>query len=422
MNFTFTNKLIRIKIFSLALAGLLYIGISPAWSLFSFLGYIPFINLAYFWIGLLLLYFVITFIEIYYRNGKIKLVSYCIIAGYLLLSYIIVVQLIWFPYIATTLYEGFILFKKTVLTTIFGSLLFWLLGVNFHYIAELLEVKSCKILVMGVYIIYLVAVMLSIITGAGGFPTSLNQWALPAQINGNLLPNYIGLADTFAVFSMVILILFLKEKENISIVFMFISIIFLFAMYSRTSFYLYILALIPFVWKRIGKLKMVCTILLAFLLISYNSDLFYQSFQSNRITRILSNLEEDSSYNARKELFEIGLNDLRNNIILGHFLVEAIEGRKGGYIHNYLSFWVSYGVFPFLAFLTLALLSLLKTVKIYLSCNNEEVVFVTSYSVFAFLAIILSRSYVWPYIWFCLSSPHVLLKHNTVLETIKIKS
>jgi len=49
------------------------------------------------------------------------------------------------------------------------------------------------------------------------------------------------------------------------------------------------------------------------------------------------------SLKARWDLLEQGLPSLGQHWLLGCFINEVVEARRGGYIHNWLSFWLAFG-------------------------------------------------------------------------------
>jgi O-antigen ligase len=108
----------------------------------------------------------------------------------------------------------------------------------------------------------------------------------------------------------------------------------------------------------------------------------------------------DNSLKGRLELFHLGMGNLRNSIFTGKFIGEWWNNEAaGGYIHNWLSFLSAYGLIPFIFFIFLIIyLFFLGFVSYNKSGNLLPLILL----LFATIAIITSRSYVWPFIWFVL--------------------
>lgn len=104
---------------------------------------------------------------------------------------------------------------------------------------------------------------------------------------------------------------------------------------------------------------------------------------------------------SRLELLRQGFHLLEQHWLLGYFMGEVMEAGKGAYIHNWLSFWLAYGIGPFVLSIWL-LLSLV--VKSWCQRKGASLALIGfNLLVFALLAISLFRSYIWPYFWFSLS-------------------
>ncbi len=114
--------------------------------------------------------------------------------------------------------------------------------------------------------------------------------------------------------------------------------------------------------------------------------------------RVASLLEgEDASFNERKELLSESLDYLSRYWLLGKFMYEVTDGPGLGlYVHNWLSFWLEYGVGPFILSLALFFYLLIRSWR---RRADVEV----SLLIFALLAVAFARAYVWVHFWFILA-------------------
>ena len=120
-----------------------------------------------------------------------------------------------------------------------------------------------------------------------------------------------------------------------------------------------------------------------------------------RMISVLLNKSLDGSYQARNYIEQVALADIRNIWFTGYLFREIfLFGNPGYYIHNILSFWVSYGFIPFILLIGLVLNNLKKIILNlkYLDKYNYSLI-----GIFIFLLIesLVSRSYYYPCIWFC---------------------
>jgi len=82
------------------------------------------------------------------------------------------------------------------------------------------------------------------------------------------------------------------------------------------------------------------------------------------------------------------------------------DGEQGAYAHNWLSFLVAYGWFPSFCFCVLTVGGFRKALRLEAGNPGRPGCF-ESPDLWT-LAILLSRSYLWPYIWLALASAAAL--------------
>jgi O-antigen ligase len=152
--------------------------------------------------------------------------------------------------------------------------------------------------------------------------------------------------------------------------------------------------------ERLGVAAGIALAISAFLVVARESEALGPAME--RMTVLLFQREADESFQARQTLLIEGLNYLRENWVLGRFLDEWWRSGVGGnYMHNWLSFWQSYGLFPFLASL---LLFAVIGIRLFKQLGKPRLTTGVAMALFtyAMLAMITARGYSWPFIWLAL--------------------
>lgn len=83
----------------------------------------------------------------------------------------------------------------------------------------------------------------------------------------------------------------------------------------------------------------------------------------SRILQILE-IKESSSYQARNELQQYAIRTITEHPLLGGYASQLDLGESGGYAHNALSAWVSYGLAGFLGFVYLLGYALVQSIRL----------------------------------------------------------
>lgn len=180
---------------------------------------------------------------------------------------------------------------------------------------------------------------------------------------------------------------------------------------SRTSLFLFTPLGIYFIYKKLKfkNSKIANRILfITFIVLLLNFTVIFISMFVHQILgpafqRIAFILEgTDPSLLSRIELLNQFKKFLQSEyIISGHFVYEAFEGAGiGKYVHNFLSFWMSYGLIPFLL-LIFWIISIPLKLKVVAQKDPHAYLARKALFLFALLAIVLSRSYLWSFMWFC---------------------
>lgn len=119
--------------------------------------------------------------------------------------------------------------------------------------------------------------------------------------------------------------------------------------------------------------------------INYANALYMKT--GNRVLRLFFEHNKDTSLNIRKELIQLGLNNIKENIFWGNFKWE----KPGLYIHNILSFWSQFGFINFFSMVILILLSIIILIKNWKDIYYKN--FTMYYFIYTLILIIMSKSY-----------------------------
>lgn len=202
-----------------------------------------------------------------------------------------------------------------------------------------------------------------------------------------------------------------NKKWNIYKVLIYvISIFFIFISGSRTTFALLVLSIIIHYYSNIRYIILISIFI--YLFISPIIE-FLQKFEWLNEFRFMSLLDykNDKSYIERSVLLEAGIDDVIQNPLFGdfggqlrHVSINKFGNRWGAYIHNILSFYRQFGLIVFIYVSVL----IYKSVKILSSHKKDYLPFLF----FIVVSIIISRSYVFPFIFFIFGLTVNVLKNE----------
>jgi hypothetical protein len=204
--------------------------------------------------------------------------------------------------------------------------------------------------------------------------------------------SYILFADNFAFLSLITLWGFKKAWSKH--LFFFASLIILFFLPSRTSFYLfaasYFFSQLFFV-KYHKAFNWIFVALLSVIFFSYLTQ-----FADSRIFSL--SLETDTSLAAREQFFSNNIGVIFNNPVFGDFMSDFVRAGNinGEFIHNYLSLYQNFGLIPFLSIIWLVCIAILRTWNLNHSLKPEIVMLLF----FSVLEIIIARSFTNSLVWF----------------------
>lgn len=237
--------------------------------------------------------------------------------------------------------------------------------------------------------VYVVAVVLGV--WANYQETGLTVIKFVNYLTGERF-NYLHLSDTFALVAILLLTRLRGSPFPYFLMFT-LSVAVLVATFSRTSLLLFMLvfALQVLSSRTLRVIGVAVVSVLTGLAVLFFSSL-QQSENYQRVSSLLSSPETDSSFVGRSDIAASRLADLRDHLWTGQYMAEWwAYGERGGYLHNLLSYLDSYGALTFALLLLLLLRVTLETRR---SPAEVRMTFL-----YALMAVLFSRSYVWPYLW-----------------------
>ena len=360
----------------------LFIALSlrPVYKYFEYVLDFPRINITLLYV-LLFLSFIL--INIYYCKENDNDNTFEGFSTFWILLMVSLIQICSFPFIPNYSNNGPYIYLTIISQTIIQYWLFWIAGLNINRIWS--NDSFWKLMSLA-WVLLSSVILWSALTNTVVFAVFLGG----TQI-------YLMLADSFAILSIFILCRLDNSKKELLLIV--ISSICLFALFSRASFYCFILTSIIFLYKK-NKVAMVSVITIAGIFLFVNLD--NERFTDNRMIRMIFG-SYDLSQSMRENQLEKGLDSLSESWVLGDFMgdVEDSFGEKGNYIHNYLSFWRQFGLIPFIILIITALSCYYKIFKYWWKNKNIKGVplFLFYIAIFTLSEIIIARSFLYPYIW-----------------------
>jgi hypothetical protein len=379
---------------------LIYLVLSPVSNLLSTAGVMPAVPWIYLILSLLIAYFILICVQLpdlrfdanaYYMIGAALLVYVVyaeIVAGSMLMHSM--------PALAATT-------RTLLVSTTILFIYFFIAGGKLIDLNHLLQSKAAKILTMLFYLVYSAAI----------YWTAFNYSAPTVQPNTLITLdarfNYLLISDTFAIFTFIVMWLVVKSTSLRWLIAV-NSLTLLYITRSRTVFFLFILCLLVSLLLQAKNKKnwLILGIIIALFISLGVNDLVAQN-QNSIVFSLVFDAGNDESYIARQELLATGIKTLQEHWLLGMPLAELWSERPGEYMHNYLSFWVCFGIIPFAGFIAVSwycirkLALLLKNYPL-----NGLIMFLVLYFLFVYIEIVTSRSYIYPYVWACLSAVPVI--------------
>jgi hypothetical protein len=318
---------------------------------------------------------------------------------YGLFGLIVVIQALWFGPIANA--GGLEIYQGTIGDTIVAS---GILAVTGEALAILWLSGQTGATLWRVGLGLAVCVLIILMGVQLGWNATAEIRLMFKSETGDMLYNYLALGDSLALLGLIML--GLLKRPTFRLATFFIVAVSLFFAYSRTSFFLFLLAapLVLFIGsrnaQRIGVAVVLAIVVAIIVGVASESESLGPAIE--RMTVLLFEREADESYLSRQTILAEGIRNLQENWIVGRFLDEWWQnGLAGSYMHNWLSFWQAYGVIPFLGSIALFVATGLMLWKQLLKPTPLTGTAIALWT-FAILAIVTSRAYGWPFLWLAL--------------------
>ncbi|MBC8062346.1 MAG: hypothetical protein H7Y18_16985 [Clostridiaceae bacterium] len=354
---------------------------------------------------LLIMYLVLTLAKI----SKFRLQFSLYNVGLFTLTLVNAIQLFSYPMVSEYFYTDVMSYYTSNLSVmISGTIVFWLAGANIDKFQGIISNKRVKNTLYIVYVIFLISLVLAKQTMADQSDGASIFFQGDERLGMHL---YIG--DTFVYFT--ILLIPMIESNFIKIIMAVDALYWSFMIGSRTSFYCYFLVLVLILFKYFIK-KKTQLILIVFLVVIeitlittfvMKDRLINSVFsEQGRMVAVVNDSGVDQSEIEREVQFKNGIEDIKKFWFTGRFLREFERtGREGDYVHNVLSYWVEYGLIPFLLICFFILIIIKRSVTLYFNKNDNKLNdFFIYFSVFAVMTLIAGRSYTYPYVWFSIAA------------------
>jgi hypothetical protein len=385
-----------------ALGLLVFYLVSPVISYLIFWGVLPRFKITL--VSGMLLATTLGFRLLLLVTGQLPFRSRQLALAYLLLLWISILQYIWFPTISAQI--GLEAFLATIAFTFVGA---WVMFLGGEALAYLAATQLSGLAWTGLIVTYL-SLAFTILNGvARGFRLyGMLLFAFRAPMSQELY-NYLALADSLAITGLLLLGKPSGRVPYKSFIFIITLFLLLFA-YSRASLFFFvftgfILLALKFWSRRKQQLLLALSCAGIAALTAFIVQPSLARIEGSLVERSHLVLERisapftgsDPSLQARWELFWQGLRSLEQHWLLGYFMNEAVEAQRGVYMHNWLSFWLAYGIGPFLLSIWL-MLSLIAR-SWHQRRKNHLALLAFCLLTFTLLAIVFARSYIWPYFW-----------------------
>ena len=303
---------------------------------------------------------------------------------------------------------------------------FLLLGLNIRLLNEAFHNYKCKVILYCAVFFYLFCILLST------FLNPLNDF-YPWYVNGMIKGGsgigslgYLHVSDTSAI--LLLLMISRAKSASMTLLLTVSGGIILILTGSRAAFLCFfpscvIYYLIKTINYRLLGVSLFGAVAVFLISIFNSSDLktSFLDYTDNKTNRFnISRIADDESFQWRKEQFGSVISEIEEHWFLGRYMSDALKGRHGTYIHNWLSFWSSYGILPFLLSVFLLLSALIKITMLFINEPNSQInAFLFLYSLFVIAMIVVARAYSFYYPWFILSAVPMIRQQSSQLSVFQ---
>lgn len=332
---------------------------------------------------------------------------------------IILIQVLYFFSIKNKpIIDGYQIYFNFLKTVGSNYIILWAIGNYAVFFHRIFQKKVIKNITYIMYLIFVFVIVFMTIWNSG-FSFDITKMSIMGH-GVNIVDkkfDYLSFSDRFAMATLFIISTiknkYLKILASVS------GILLLTLTLSRTSLYMFAFIIFIIYLKDFinSKKKLSIIYLLLFfsfiMLYSFKDNFTASSFISrdSRMGVLLTDHENDGSYQGRKQLKSMGEETIKEKWFSGKFLYEVERDQKpGGYIHSIKSYWAEYGLVVFILVLFLSAYLLVKmSICFFREKGNPILIFISSYTIYVVISLYFSRSYFSPYIWFVLSSGYKYL-------------
>jgi len=331
-------------------------------------------------------------------TGQLPFRGKQLILAYLLLLWISILQFIWFPTISAQI--GSKDFFATIAFTFVGAWAMFLGGEALAYLAATQLSGFAWIALIVTYLSLAFTILDGVTRGLRLYGMFFFAFQDPISLE---VYNYLALADSLAIAGLLLLGRPSGRAPYKSFIFYFITLCLLLFAYSRASLFLFLfVGFILLALKFWSRQKQHFLLALSCIGIAALTAFIVQPNLVERSRLVLERMSapftgNDPSLQSRLELFRQGLRSLRQYWLLGYFMNEAVEAQRGAYMHNWFSFWLAYGIGPFLLSVWLMFSLMVRSWR--QRRKNHLALLAFCLLTFILLAIVFARSYIWPYFW-----------------------
>jgi len=214
---------------------------------------------------------------------------------------------------------------------------------------------------------------------------------------------YLMLSDAFLLLAF--LTIYCVRSNYLKVVVFVISVVILLTLLSRSALLLFVLSVFSYVFVRKPLSALACLFASGGLVALGWMQLVAFFGERNRFVRFFVS-GEDSSFSSRMELTRLGFEDLQNNWLLGRYMYDVVRyDITGAYAHNYMSFWTAYGVGPSFLFVVIGVVFIVNALMVKNKSSYYGLIIMLL--VANILAILISKSYLYPYIWLAVGAAAV---------------
>lgn len=347
--------------------------------------HLPRINISFILVGLLFIYLLLIGLNIYKTNYLDEITTL------LLLLMITMIQLISYPWASNYIPKGHDLYLKTISKTIITFWLYWFAGFNIRHIFEKHVLQKLFFIL---WVLFTVGTVVFTLSSDIPFLITLNRQVI-----------YLMLADSYAILSLIILSNYKKHWTKYLLIL--VSLLSLYALYSRASFYLYLCVILLLLFRE-NKYILFILIGVSIILLLQN----YEVLRDSRMFRIILGTT-DASSTMRSDFLRLGIQEIKKVGLLGQFLGEVEISGRGTYIHNFLSYLRQFGVIAFILLLCHVLYYYYRIViDWWIAPRSNQGTFLFLFTTFILLELLFARAYTHTYLWLSISGIPVFLKEE----------